>query len=74
MATETIDIENLSDEELLFLVEEIDSLHVAEDSLLRKVASQYFGSNNTMDFIRVGMLILPIIAKRMKHYSPHIDK
>ena len=69
-----IKVEELSDTELLSLVEDIDSRYVSEDALLRKLALQYFGSDNTMNFIRVGMLILPIIAERMRNYSPYIIK
>ena len=67
-------VECLSDEELLSIVTDITSQVVPEDSLARKIALQAFNSETTMDFIRVGMLILPIIAERMRNYSPHIIK
>lgn len=70
----SIVLEDLSDEELLSLVNDINLSIVPSDSLLRTIALQKFGTENTMSFIQVGMLILPIIAERMKHYSPHITK
>lgn len=72
--TEEINLNLLSDQELINIVEELQKETFPEDSIVRKLAKQYFNNDSLTNILFVGVKILPIITERMKIYSPHINK
>lgn len=69
-----INLNELSDQDLLDLVQELNQETFEEDSRLRILAVQYFGTESLLHILAVGSKLLPVIAERMKCYSPHIRK
>ncbi len=70
---EIIVLENLSDEELLNIVAELENSFVDEDSILRVLAKQFFGDDTLLNINLIPNKVLPVVAQRMKYYSPHIN-
>ena len=75
---EKIVLEELSDNELLEIIDELQKENFADDSIVRKIAFQFFGGGTTIiQLISVANLLLPIVAERMKNYRayiPYIDR
>ena len=67
-----IEIESLADNQLLEIVEECQKDSFDSESIVRKLAIQFFGNDNLIAIIGVSNILLPVIATRMKHYSPYI--
>lgn len=68
-----IKIEELSDAELLAIVDEFQKEIIDNDSIIRKLSKQYFGGETVTQMMFVAYKILPIVAERMKCYSPHLN-
>ncbi|MFW5847542.1 MAG: hypothetical protein ACOCVF_01300 [bacterium] len=43
------------------------------DSMVRKLAKQYFGGESLLELMFVSYKLLPVITQRMERYSPHIS-
>jgi hypothetical protein len=67
-------LEELSDEQLLHIVDELQKSEWEEDSIIRKLSAQFYGKSDLLCIAMLPHKILPEVAKRMKCYSPHIDK
>ncbi len=65
-------LENLSDAELLKIADELQNDTVANDSVIRILAKQYFGGDSLTQIIFVSMKILPVICDRLRCCSPHL--
>ncbi len=63
---ELIDVNKLTNEELISISEELQQETFSEDSIIRKLSTQYFGSSSWVEMISVAAVILPIMAKRFK--------
>lgn len=65
-------LEDLSDLELLNIVDECQKDSFDENSIVRILSKQYFGGDSLTQMIFVVNKLLPIVAERMKNYSPHL--
>lgn len=65
-------LEELNDSELLEIVNDLQGETLAESSIVRKLAIQYFGGDSLTQMMFVALKVLPIVAERMKCYSPHL--
>lgn len=61
-----INLEELSDIELLEIVDEYQKGIFSETTIIRKIAKQYFGGDSLVQLVAVSSVLLPIIAERMK--------
>lgn len=68
-----IKLNTLSDWELLCIVEELQGEYFDENSVIRRLAIQFFGDDSLTNMLFVGLKVLPVVAERMKIYSPHVD-
>lgn len=64
-----IDIEKMSDEELIKVVNDLQQPFIPEDSIVRKLCIQYYGKDNVEKFILLQMKLLPIVAGRLEMYK-----
>jgi hypothetical protein len=71
---EKIVLKELSDSQLLEIVKELQKETFEENSIVRKLAIQFFGSDSVNRILQISIIILPVVAERMKCYSPHIEK
>ena len=65
-------LEELNDAELLEIVNDLQGETLAESSIVRQLAKQYFGGDSLTQMMFVALKVLPIVAERMKCYSPHL--
>lgn len=65
-------LEELSDSELLEIVNDLHGEAFAESSIVRQLAKQYFDGDSITQLMFVGLKVLPVVAERMKCYSPHL--
>ena len=65
-------IENLNDTDLLAIVDECQKDSWDENSIIRVLSKQYFGGDSLTQMMFVANKILPIVAERMRCYSPHL--
>lgn len=65
-------LEELNDAELLEIVNDLQGETLAESSIVRQLARQYFGGDSLTQMMFVALKVLPIVAERMKCYSPHL--
>ena len=65
-------VEHLNDEDLLAIVDECQKDTWDQNSIIRDLAKQYFGDDSLLKMILVANKILPIVAERMRCYSPHL--
>lgn len=65
-------LEELSDAELLKIVDECQKADWEDDSIVRTLAKQFFGGDSLPQMMFVSLKLLPIVAERMKSYSPHL--
>lgn len=65
-------IENLNDTDLLAIVDECKKDSWDENSIIRVLSKQYFGGDSLTQMMFVANKILPIVAERMRCYSPHL--
>jgi len=74
MEEKEIVLENLCDNELLSIVDELQQSGFSEDSIIRKLAIQFFGGDSLVQLMSVSSKVLPVVAERLKCCSPHIVK
>ena len=69
-------ISNLTDAELIELVNDLRLLTIPDDSIVRQVVIACFGEINILSLQLQHLLwpILDVMAIRFKNYSPHITK
>lgn len=67
-------LENLTDHELLKIANDLQSANIGESGLLKRLAKQFFGGESLMQILFVAHILLPVIAERMKQYSPELDR
>lgn len=65
-------VENLNDTDLLAIVDECQKDSWDENSIIRVLSKQYFGGDSLTQMMFVANKILPIVAERMRCYSPHL--
>lgn len=65
-------VENLNDTDLLAIVDECQKDSWDENSIIRVLSKQYFGGDSLTQMMCVANKILPIVAERMRCYSPHL--
>ena len=65
-------LEELSDAELLKIVDECQKEGWGDDSIVRTLAKQFFGGDSLTQMIFVSLKVLPIVAERMRYYSPYL--
>jgi hypothetical protein len=65
-------VENLNDTDLLAIVDECQKDSWDENSIIRVLSKQYFGGDSLTQMMLVANKILPIVAERMRYYSPHL--
>ena len=65
-------VENLNDTDLLAIVDECQKDSYDENSIIRVLSKQYFGGDSLTQMLFVANKILPIVAERMRCYSPHL--
>lgn len=65
-------VENLNDTDLLAIVDECQKDSWDENSIIRVLSKQYFGGDSLIQMMFVANKILPIVAERMRCYSPHL--
>ena len=70
---EAIDFNTLSDNELLHIVGECDKDYFDDDSIVRHLAIQFFGGDSITQCLLVSVKLLPIVADRMRTYSPYVQ-
>lgn len=68
-----INLERLSDSELLEIVDELQKETFSDNSIARKLAIQFFGGDSLPQILSVGIKVLPIVANRMKEYGLYIE-
>jgi len=73
MEKHPIDLENSPDELLIIVARELQQDTWAEDSIVRTLAKQYFGSDSLTHIMFVANKVLPIVANRMIVYSPYLS-
>lgn len=61
-----IDVDLLSNEELLAIVDELQNTTFEKDSIVRVLAKQYFGSDSLPKIVLLPYKLLPIVSKRLK--------
>lgn len=61
---EKINIQSLSDDKFLDIVQQLQQSTISEDGIIRKLSIQYYG-NEAMGIIMLPMLLLRILAERM---------
>lgn len=61
-----IDVDLLSNEELLAIVDELQNITFEKDSIVRVLAKQYFGSDSLPKIVLLPYKLLPIVSKRLK--------
>ena len=59
-------IEDLSNDELLEIVDELKNESFPEDSRIRVLAKQVFGDDSLLHISYLGSYLLPIVATRLK--------
>ena len=67
-----IKYEKPNDSELLKIVDECQKEGWGDDSIVRTLAKQFFGGDSLTQMIFVSLKVLPIVAERMRCYSPHL--
>lgn len=70
------ELQKLSDEQLMSLVEDFKKPSIPEDSLVREIVKEHFGEINIL-VLQMNQLLWPlieVISERFKSYSPHIQK
>ncbi len=65
-------LENLTDQELIDIVDALDNITHSENSIIRKLAIDYFGSDSSLNRVMLALPLAQTLAERMKRYSPHI--
>lgn len=70
---DSIILEELSDSELLSIADECQKDTWDENNIVRILAKQYFGGDSLTQMMLVSFKLLPVIAERMKRYSPHLE-
>jgi len=70
MDEEIIILENLSDSELLSISDECQKSSWDENSIVRKLAKQFFGGDSLTQMLFVPHKVLPVVAQRMEKYRP----
>ena len=65
-------LEELNDAELLEIVNDLQKETITENSIVRKLSIQYFGGDSLTQMMFVALKVLPIVAERMRCYSPHL--
>lgn len=71
--SDNIILENLSDKELLDIVDELQKETFEENSVARKLAKQFFETDSIISIGFLSSKLLPIVAERMKAYSPYYN-
>lgn len=62
-------LEKLSDKELLAIVEELQKQYLEDDSIVRVLAKQFYGCDNSTMRMLVPVKVLPVVADRLRFYS-----
>ena len=62
-------LEELSNAELLQIVDEFQKEVWEDDSIVRTLAKQFFGGDSLTQIMFVPLKVLPVIAERVKGYS-----
>lgn len=65
-------LEELSDAELLEIVDECQKDGWGDNSIVRTLAKQFFGGDSLTQMMFVSLKVLPVVAERMRCYSPHL--
>ena len=65
-------LEELSDAELLQIVDECQKDGWEDNSIVRTLAKQFFGGDSLTQMMFVSLKFLPVVAERMRCYSPHL--
>lgn len=65
-------LEKLSDAELLRIVDECQKDSWEDNSIVRTLAKQFFGGDSLIQMMFVSLKVLPVVAERMRCYSPHL--
>lgn len=67
-----MNIENLSDYELVEFVNDFQKTVIDENSIVRKVTKQYYKTDMALEISLVAIKVLFEMSKRFQTYSPHI--
>ncbi len=70
---EPIDLVNSPDELLVIVVRELQKDTWEENSIVRRLAKQYFGGDSLVQILAVANKVLPIITNRMILYDPYLS-
>ena len=65
-------LENLSDAELIEIANECQNEHWEDDSIIRRLAKQFYGGDSLTQIMFVALKVLPVITERLKCCSPHL--
>jgi hypothetical protein len=52
------------------ILDELSQATLKEDATVRLLAKQFFGDDSVLQIIAVGNILLPVVADRMRRYSP----
>lgn len=63
-----IDITKFCDVELIKLATELRNSGFSEDSMVRKLAKQYFNNDSAICLQMVAIIVLPVITERLNYY------
>lgn len=66
-------LEDLSDEQLLKIVEELQQNSWEENSIIRTLSKQFFGGDSLTHMLLVSYKLLPVVTERFKKYSLNIN-
>jgi len=67
-----MNIENLSDYELVEFVNDLQNTVIDENSIVRKVTKQYYKTDMALEMSLVAIKVLFEMSKRFQTYSPYI--
>ena len=65
-----INLDELSDLELIKIARELQNETFDDDSIIRKLTIQFFGGDSVTQMMFLALKLLPIITDRMSSYSP----